>query len=215
MFWVGACVGARAARAFDAPEMERCESTRLHLRRSVWFYAELRDRQAALLAKALGMPSGKLAWEKQMPAVVARDRYCESDGLLAIWPDGSRVAFGLDDGSVLLLDLRTGVETGRMEPPATLRERVDVVTWSHDGSQILTGHRGGTLLFWDVAGRRPVRTLTVLDPKKLWDDQWRRSGFIDVLVNRELTLVLTLTHDGIVRVFGKGAPPRGGPEGGR
>ncbi len=82
------------------------------------------------------MPSGELAWEKQMPAAIARDRYYEPDGLLAISPDGSTVALGRDDGSVLLLDLRTGVETGRMEPPATLRERVDVVTWSHGNGKL-------------------------------------------------------------------------------
>ncbi len=39
---------------FDAPEIERCESTRLQMRRAMWLYAELRDRHTAFLAKVLG-----------------------------------------------------------------------------------------------------------------------------------------------------------------
>ena len=76
-------------------------------------------------------------------------------GTIAVSPDGSTVAVGREDGTVGLLDLRSGRErttSGRHGAAVTS------VTFSPDGTTLATTSDDGTSIVWDVASGAPGET---------------------------------------------------------
>ena len=69
-------------------------------------------------------------------------------GAAALSPAGDEAAFGQDDGSVKLLDLRTGVERSMTRRSTG---SVDALTFSADGTVLATASDDGSVDVWDVA----------------------------------------------------------------
>jgi WD40 repeat protein/serine/threonine protein kinase len=93
---------------------------------------------------------------------------------LALHPDGSPLALGLDDGTVLVCDPATGGELDRL--PAH-RAGVSAVAFAPDGTHLVTGDRQGTVHVWerDAAGKwartpRPLKVTLPLHPPLFGND---------------------------------------------
>ena len=80
-----------------------------------------------------------------------------TDGVAAVSfsPDGSLLASGSSDGTILLWDMRS------RERVATLghTDGVAAVSFSPDGSLLASGSSDGTILLWDMRSRERVATL--------------------------------------------------------
>ena len=77
---------------------------------------------------------------------------------LAASPDGARVACGLVDGTVLLLDTNTWQTRHRVDGH---EQYVGAVTFSPDGRRLASGGSDATLNVWDVAtGRREFQIVS-------------------------------------------------------
>ncbi|WP_300443528.1 TIR domain-containing protein [Zoogloea sp.] len=73
---------------------------------------------------------------------------------LAFSPDGKRLATGSFDGSLRLVDGRSGAALG--PPINTHSGAVSAIAWSPDGKQIATGSWDTTLRIWDAASGAAV-----------------------------------------------------------
>jgi WD40 repeat protein/DNA-binding SARP family transcriptional activator len=87
----------------------------------------------------------------------ARTRTFPVAGTAVLSPDGHAAAFGQDDGSVKLLDLRTG----SVQPMARRATgRVIALAFSRDGQTLATASDDGTVDLWDVPTRALRETFT-------------------------------------------------------
>ncbi|GAB2817614.1 hypothetical protein GCM10022221_14330 [Actinocorallia aurea] len=107
--------------------------------------------EAQFAPAAMGIPFGFHFQNSRIPAPVSYS------------PDGATVAFGVEDGSVLLCDSRTGL------PLRTLRghrDRAYAVAYAGD-DLLVTGAADGTLRLWEAATGRERRVIDV-HPEGVW-----------------------------------------------
>jgi WD40 repeat protein len=67
--------------------------------------------------------------------------------LLALQPHGPQLALGLSDGSVLLRNIDTGAEIGRLREPGA---QITALNFGPDGSTLVTGDNRGTIKVWQT-----------------------------------------------------------------
>jgi WD40 repeat protein/tRNA A-37 threonylcarbamoyl transferase component Bud32 len=77
-------------------------------------------------------------------------------GAIAVNPLGNRVALGAADHSICVVDPLTGYEVGRLTGH---RDTVSAMTFSADGSQLVSGSADRTVRIWDLANFREVRAI--------------------------------------------------------
>jgi WD40 repeat protein len=76
---------------------------------------------------------------------------------LAVSPDGTVVATGVDDGTVRLWDVTTGKQVGQpLIAGASKGATVESVAFSPDGSMIAAGDQNSTVRVWSVPTQRQV-----------------------------------------------------------
>lgn len=94
-------------------------------------------------------------WDVEAGTLRRRIRYPNAHGcFLALAPDGKTVAtsevlYAGESGEdkIRLYDVETGQPVLTLEP---LDDRADVLSFSPDGTKLLTGFRRGTAIVWDV-----------------------------------------------------------------
>jgi len=84
------------------------------------------------------LTQGKVIWENKqcLSKEVYGDRYCEPIYALAWSPDGSRIAVGLGDSSVVVVNASDGRMLWRKEGVFKYSSYQHVISWSPDGSKI-------------------------------------------------------------------------------
>ncbi|HEU4418399.1 MAG TPA: protein kinase [Planctomycetota bacterium] len=75
---------------------------------------------------------------------------------IAVSPLGNRVALGAADHSICIVDPLTGYEMGRLTGH---RDTVSTMTFSADGSQLVSGSEDRSVRIWDIASSREVRVI--------------------------------------------------------
>ncbi|HSN75537.1 MAG TPA: WD40 repeat domain-containing protein, partial [Anaerolineae bacterium] len=73
---------------------------------------------------------------------------------LAISPDGQTALVGVADGTLVLWDLASRTERGRL---AGHTDRISDVVWSRDGTQALSGGADGQVILWNLASGQELR----------------------------------------------------------
>jgi WD40 repeat protein len=84
------------------------------------------------------------------PRTFARVRTLHESGVAAVAPGGETVAFGADDGTVVLVGLRTGA---RRSMSSRASARVTAAAFSDDGETLATAAEDGVVSVWDVSTR--------------------------------------------------------------
>jgi len=130
---------------------------------------------------------------------------------IAFSPDGTRLAAGGSNETLLLWDTSTGHCIGRpMHPGTRRREPFTSVAFSHDGKILATGSSGGALQLWDVTKQavigEPLRE-SHGDPPQVNSLLLTRTGGTLLVGSKVLNTVWDLSsHHGTVH------PPQG-PQG--
>ena len=75
---------------------------------------------------------------------------------VAFSPDGTIVAAGAEDKSIILWDVESGRSLGTL---AGHTETVSSLLFEHDGETLLSGSLGGTIIRWDLENMKPLATL--------------------------------------------------------
>ncbi len=75
---------------------------------------------------------------------------------IAVFPDGKRIAVGLEDGTVRVLDMTSKEEVACLDGHT---EMVQCVVVSADGQTVASGSDDRTILLWDMAWLKPVQCL--------------------------------------------------------
>ena len=75
---------------------------------------------------------------------------------IAFSPDGSAVAAGAEDKTIILWDVASGRPLGTLEGHT---ETVSSLLFDHDGETLLSGSLGGTIIRWDLEEMKPSATL--------------------------------------------------------
>jgi WD40 repeat protein len=75
---------------------------------------------------------------------------------LAMTPDSKLLVIALEDRSLRLWDLQSGIEQSRID---TGSEPVGIVRISDDGRRVIAGGEAGTITVFDVAGAAPARRI--------------------------------------------------------
>ena len=75
---------------------------------------------------------------------------------IAFSPDGSAVAAGAEDKTIILWDVESGRSLGTL---AGHTETVSSLLFEHDGETLLSGSLGGTIIRWDLENMKPSATL--------------------------------------------------------
>ena len=107
--------------------------------------------------------------------------------LVAFSPDGEQVAVGVEDGGVVVCDVRTGVPLRTL---AGHTGRVWSVAFSPDGGRLITSSDDKTACLWDPATGEQLRTLDPT-PGADWPARFAPNGEI----------VATGSDDGNVRIW--------------
>ncbi len=141
---------ARAVELQHRAELRRAEA-QLEGSRAAWTRGDVLEARAKLresletvdstLARGLWwqLSHDPLRWHAHLGATVYS---------LAVAPDGGRVAAGLQDGTVQLID----PVTCRTHPLRGLHSAAQAVAFSPDGRRLAVGTYGGTLAIWDLSG---------------------------------------------------------------
>ena len=111
-------------------------------------------------------------------------------------PNDSILATGNQDGTVHLWDISTGTRLKTLTVPFTFWESVEgylaitILSFSHDGSILATGNRGGPVRLWDVSTGTLIQTL-------------RPSGgdITSILFSRDDNVLATLIENDTVRLW--------------
>src|SRR4029077_15347351 len=71
-------------------------------------------------------------------------------------PDGSVVAAGSEDKTIILWDVETGRSLGALEGHS---DTVSSLLFENDGDALLSGSFDGTIIRWDLENMKPLATL--------------------------------------------------------
>jgi WD40 repeat protein/DNA-binding SARP family transcriptional activator len=108
-------------------------------------------------------------------------------GAFALSPDDHTVAVGEQDGSVRLLDIRTGVVRTMSGRHA---DAVQATQFTPDGRNLITAGDDRTVIVWDVRHRTPAETLS-----------GHANGIHSLLLSRNGTTLYTASLDGTVFIW--------------
>lgn len=104
-------------------------------------------------------------------------------------PDGKLFATGGFDGKIFVYNADSYELVGELGPPAH-KGGVYAVSWSPDGSQILSASGDKSCKIWDVATRQAVSTFVmgsdVLDQQVATDDQNSKLDFSTIVEKSKL-----------------------------
>jgi WD40 repeat protein/uncharacterized caspase-like protein len=93
----------------------------------------------------------RLLWEK-----LVSDTWDNGPNSGQFLADGKAVIIGLGDGTVRILDARTGQETGKLKGRS---EQISSLRASPDGRSIAVGTRNNSIRLWDLGNGRETRSL--------------------------------------------------------
>lgn len=102
----------------------------------------------------LGDDGTRVLWSLEFGKEVSRSRDTRAQ-VLAFSPDSRWLALGRDDKHVTVIDAMSGAESTTLGP---LDGAISALTWTHDGSGLLTGTTDGAVTLWRVKDARATRT---------------------------------------------------------
>lgn len=120
---------------------------------------------------AAGMPADPEAsiqiWgtESDNSSALIKPKHAGFDSVLAISPGGTCLASGGGDGSIFVVDTKTGRDLMRLTEHT---DAINALVFSPDGNRLASSGRDGKILVWDVGSKDLPLTLTD-DGSYLWD----------------------------------------------
>lgn len=112
---------------------------------------------------AAGMPADQEAsiqiWDTESGSSIAsvKPKHTGFDSVFVISPDGARLASGGRDGSIFVVDTKTGRDLMRLTEHT---DTINALVFSPDGNRLASSGRDGKILVWDVGSKDLLLTLT-------------------------------------------------------
>jgi WD40 repeat protein len=112
---------------------------------------------------------------------------------IAFSPDGSTVAAGAEDKTIILWDVESGQSLGTL---AGHTETVSSLLFERNGETLLSGSLGGTIIRWDLENMKPLATLIKGFGAYISSIFSSRDGHLNSLaLDKERVILLNLNGD--------------------
>jgi WD40 repeat protein len=112
---------------------------------------------------------------------------------IAFSPDGSTVAAGAEDKTIILWDVESGQSLGTL---AGHTETVSSLLFERNGETLLSGSLGGTIIRWDLENMKPLATLIKGFGASISSIFSSRDGHLNSLaLDKERVILLNLNGD--------------------
>ena len=105
----------------------------------------------ASVGKDGNLEQSVILWNKDTQQPIGQPLYFPSDHWVRVSPDGKKVAFGNQDGTINLFDTKTHQSIGTIKPGFEGNRRISSMVFNPDGTILALGDNERTITLWNVA----------------------------------------------------------------